>query len=231
MAGAFLAGLPSEALRAGDFLAEAFFAGAFVADSGSAGAWSSAVSDSLSSSAAAAAALFTTSAVSAAAALVALAAPAAAAEVTSAASLIAAPALAAAALTASATTGGTAGEECAASDAVRAALSARPAAVVAAPETPAAERPAKLDMESAQASARSATGQICSGTEPGIFYDDGGDGDIFGRTEHLFDNTLGDRVGVLIAAPRGHSRSGAGDRGSDEEYPAHRTSKGGLPRP
>ena len=34
-----------------------------------------------------------------------------------------------------------------------------------------------------------------TGTEPGIFYDDGGDGDIFGRTENLFDNTLGDRDG------------------------------------
>ena len=39
-------------------------------------------------------------------------------------------------------------------------------------------------------------GEIGGGTEPGIFYDDGGDGDIFGRTELLFDNTLGDRDGL-----------------------------------
>jgi Flp pilus assembly secretin CpaC/tetratricopeptide (TPR) repeat protein len=39
-------------------------------------------------------------------------------------------------------------------------------------------------------------GTIGTGTEPGIFYDDGGDGDIFGRTENLFDNTLGDRDGL-----------------------------------
>jgi hypothetical protein len=32
---------------------------------------------------------------------------------------------------------------------------------------------------------------IGSGFEPGFFYDDGGDGDIFGRTEHLFDRVLG----------------------------------------
>jgi Flp pilus assembly secretin CpaC/tetratricopeptide (TPR) repeat protein len=40
-------------------------------------------------------------------------------------------------------------------------------------------------------------GEIGTGSEPGIFYDDGGDGDIFGRTEHLFDNTLGDKDGLL----------------------------------
>ena len=34
-------------------------------------------------------------------------------------------------------------------------------------------------------------GQIGTGTEPGIFYDDGGDGDLMGRTENLFDRTLG----------------------------------------
>jgi len=34
-------------------------------------------------------------------------------------------------------------------------------------------------------------GEIGTGTEPGFFYDDGGDGDVMGRTEHLFDTTLG----------------------------------------
>ena len=34
-------------------------------------------------------------------------------------------------------------------------------------------------------------GEIGTGTEPGIFYDDGGDGDMMARTENLFDTTLG----------------------------------------
>ncbi|MHC5062671.1 MAG: hypothetical protein ACYTG5_01700 [Planctomycetota bacterium] len=33
-------------------------------------------------------------------------------------------------------------------------------------------------------------GSIGTGTEPGIFYDDGGDGDLMGRTENLFDASL-----------------------------------------
>lgn len=41
-----------------------------------------------------------------------------------------------------------------------------------------------------------APGLIGSGTEPGIFYDDGGDGDLFGRTENLFDNSLGGDDGL-----------------------------------
>jgi len=36
-----------------------------------------------------------------------------------------------------------------------------------------------------------APGLVGTGTEPGIFYDDGGDGDLFGRTENLFDNSIG----------------------------------------
>ncbi len=40
-------------------------------------------------------------------------------------------------------------------------------------------------------------GQIGTGTEPGFFYDDGGDGDIMGRTEHLYDSTLGGGPGEL----------------------------------
>ncbi|MGE0142025.1 MAG: hypothetical protein AB7I19_02735 [Planctomycetota bacterium] len=42
-----------------------------------------------------------------------------------------------------------------------------------------------------------APGQIGSGTEPGVFFDDGGDGDIMGRTEHLYDRALGGRQGGL----------------------------------
>lgn len=42
-----------------------------------------------------------------------------------------------------------------------------------------------------------APGQIGSGTEPGAFYDDGGDGDIMGRTENLYDRALGGRPGGL----------------------------------
>ncbi len=34
-------------------------------------------------------------------------------------------------------------------------------------------------------------GEIGTGTEPGFFYDDGQDGDLMGRTENLFDRTLG----------------------------------------
>ncbi|MDP6424394.1 MAG: hypothetical protein QGG14_06600 [Planctomycetota bacterium] len=37
----------------------------------------------------------------------------------------------------------------------------------------------------------SAPTEVGSGFEPGIFYNDGGDGDIFGRTENLFDRVLG----------------------------------------
>jgi type II secretory pathway component GspD/PulD (secretin) len=38
---------------------------------------------------------------------------------------------------------------------------------------------------------------IGTGTEPGIFFNDGGDGDLFARTEHLFDMTLGGGEGGL----------------------------------
>jgi type II secretory pathway component GspD/PulD (secretin) len=34
-------------------------------------------------------------------------------------------------------------------------------------------------------------GEIGTGTEPGVFFDDGGDGDLMGRTEHLYDRQLG----------------------------------------
>ncbi|MEY2981341.1 MAG: hypothetical protein RL562_1568 [Planctomycetota bacterium] len=34
-------------------------------------------------------------------------------------------------------------------------------------------------------------GEIGSGTEPGVFFDDGGDGDLMGRTENLYDRVLG----------------------------------------
>jgi len=40
-------------------------------------------------------------------------------------------------------------------------------------------------------------GLIGSGTEPGVFYDDGGDGDLMGRTENLYDRALGGRQGGL----------------------------------
>ncbi len=42
-----------------------------------------------------------------------------------------------------------------------------------------------------------APGLIGSGSEPGFFYDDGGDGDIMGRVENLYDRTLGGRNGGL----------------------------------
>ncbi|MHC4897416.1 MAG: hypothetical protein ACYTGW_09955 [Planctomycetota bacterium] len=42
-------------------------------------------------------------------------------------------------------------------------------------------------------------GEIGTGTEPGFFYDDGGDGDIMGRTENLFDSTLGGGEDGLVA--------------------------------
>jgi type II secretory pathway component GspD/PulD (secretin) len=41
-----------------------------------------------------------------------------------------------------------------------------------------------------------APGLIGSGTEPGIFYDDGGDGDVFGRTENLFDSAVSGEGGL-----------------------------------
>lgn len=44
-------------------------------------------------------------------------------------------------------------------------------------------------------------GSIGTGTEPGVFFDDGGDGDLMARTEHLFDSTLG-------GGPRGINNSG-----------------------
>lgn len=40
-------------------------------------------------------------------------------------------------------------------------------------------------------------GTIGTGTEPGAFYDDGGDGDFMGRVENLFNRTLGGREGGL----------------------------------
>ena len=43
-------------------------------------------------------------------------------------------------------------------------------------------------------------GEIGTGTEPGFFYDDGEDGDIMGRTEHLFDTTLGGGEDGLVAS-------------------------------
>ncbi len=42
--------------------------------------------------------------------------------------------------------------------------------------------------------------EIGTGTEPGFFYDDGGDGDMMGRTEHLFDTTLGGGEDGLVGA-------------------------------
>lgn len=43
-------------------------------------------------------------------------------------------------------------------------------------------------------------GLVGTGTEPGIFYDDGGDGDFMGRVENLYDRTLGGRNGGLTNA-------------------------------
>ena len=43
-------------------------------------------------------------------------------------------------------------------------------------------------------------GLLGTGTEPGIFYDDGGDGDAMARVENLFDRTLGGRNGGLSNA-------------------------------
>ena len=40
-------------------------------------------------------------------------------------------------------------------------------------------------------------GEIGTGTEPGIFFDDGGDGDLMARTENLYDDTLGGGPGEL----------------------------------
>ncbi len=43
-------------------------------------------------------------------------------------------------------------------------------------------------------------GTVGTGTEPGFFYDDGGDGDIMGRVENLYNTTLGGRNGGLTNA-------------------------------
>ena len=43
-------------------------------------------------------------------------------------------------------------------------------------------------------------GILGTGTEPGIFYDDGGDGDVMARVENLYDTTLGGRNGALTNA-------------------------------
>jgi type II secretory pathway component GspD/PulD (secretin)/tetratricopeptide (TPR) repeat protein len=48
-----------------------------------------------------------------------------------------------------------------------------------------------------QQTSAAAPGEIGTGAEPGMFYDDGNDGDIAGRTEHLFDSTLGGGDGEL----------------------------------
>lgn len=43
-------------------------------------------------------------------------------------------------------------------------------------------------------------GLIGTGTEPGVFFNDGGDGDMMGRVENLYDRTLGGRNGGLTNA-------------------------------
>ncbi len=43
-------------------------------------------------------------------------------------------------------------------------------------------------------------GSVGSGTTPGVFFDDGGDGDIMGRVENLYNQTLGGRNGGLTNA-------------------------------
>jgi type II secretory pathway component HofQ len=48
-----------------------------------------------------------------------------------------------------------------------------------------------------QQTSPAAPGTIGTGTEPGMFFDDGNDGDIAGRTENLFDTTLGGGDGEL----------------------------------
>lgn len=48
-----------------------------------------------------------------------------------------------------------------------------------------------------QLTSPAAPGTIGTGTEPGAFFDDGGDGDIAGRTENLYDSTLGGGEGEL----------------------------------
>lgn len=47
------------------------------------------------------------------------------------------------------------------------------------------------DFGQPQQTSPAAPGTVGTGTEPGMFFDDGQDGDIAGRTEHLFDSTLG----------------------------------------
>jgi tetratricopeptide (TPR) repeat protein len=43
-------------------------------------------------------------------------------------------------------------------------------------------------------------GTVGTGTEPGVFFDDGGDGDMMARIENLYDGTLGGRNGGLTNA-------------------------------
>jgi type II secretory pathway component GspD/PulD (secretin) len=43
-------------------------------------------------------------------------------------------------------------------------------------------------------------GTVGTGTSPGVFFDDGGDGDIMGRVENLYNQTLGGRNGGLTNA-------------------------------
>ncbi|MBX3461753.1 MAG: hypothetical protein KF830_01165 [Planctomycetes bacterium] len=43
-------------------------------------------------------------------------------------------------------------------------------------------------------------GLVGTGTEPGVFFDDGGDGDLMARVENLYDTTLGGRNGGLTNA-------------------------------
>ena len=44
-------------------------------------------------------------------------------------------------------------------------------------------------------------GLLGTGTEPGIFFNDGGDGDLMGRTENLFNTTLGGHGGLTKGGP------------------------------
>ncbi len=53
------------------------------------------------------------------------------------------------------------------------------------------------DFGQTQTISPAAPGGIGTGTEPGLFYDDGGDGDYLARTEHLYDRSLGGGEGRL----------------------------------
>lgn len=74
-------------------------------------------------------------------------------------------------------------------------------------------------------------GMISTGTEPGLFYDDGGDSDLFGRTENLFDGDAAATPPPTHSVSQGTATTVSGFHGDDSSpRPAPETANPAKPR-